>query len=49
MKTKLLISLVLLGLVDIVIPIPIVCIVLIYVINQKPPWFSRVVRQIYND
>ena len=49
MKTKLLISLVLLGIVDIVIPIPIVCIILICVIYQKPLWFSRVVRQIYND
>ena len=49
MKTKLLISLVLLGLVDVVLPIPILCIVLIYVIWQKPPWFREMVREIYND
>jgi hypothetical protein len=49
MKTKLLISLILLGLVDVVIPIPIVCIVLIYVICEKPPWFRGMVRDIYGD
>ncbi len=49
MKTKLLISLVFLGLVDVVLPIPILCIVLIYVICQKPPWFREMVREIYND
>lgn len=48
MKTKLLISLVLLGLADVVIPIPILCIVLIYVTCERPPWFREMVREIYN-
>jgi len=49
MKTKLLISLVLMGLVDVVIPIPIVCIVLIYVICRRPPWFPEMVQGVYAD
>jgi hypothetical protein len=48
-KTKYLISVILLGLVDIVIPIPILGIILIYVILQKPAWFKNGVREIYDE
>lgn len=48
-KSKVLISLIGLSLVDIVIPIPIVALILIYVVLQKPPWFTDMVRDIYDD
>jgi hypothetical protein len=47
--TKLLISLILLGIIDVLIPLPIIGIVLIYVILHKPPWFREMVRAIYDD
>lgn len=47
-KTKTLISLIVLGIVDMVIPIPIFGLILIYVVLQRPPWFADIVRQIYN-
>ena len=47
-KTKCLIALILLGIVDTVIPVPILVIVLIYVLSQKPPWFKDLVQEIYD-
>ncbi len=46
-KTKTLLSLILLGLLDAVIPLPIIGLILIYVILERPSWFSEIVRQIY--
>ncbi|WP_179137677.1 hypothetical protein [Candidatus Entotheonella palauensis] len=46
-KTKVLISLIGLCIVDIVIPVPIVALILIYVVLQKPPWFTELVSDIY--
>ena len=46
-QTKTLIFLISLGIVDMVIPIPILGLILIYVIVQKPPWFTDVVAKIY--
>ena len=47
-KTKSLIILISLGIMDVVIPIPILGVILIYVVLQRPPWFTNVVREIYN-
>jgi hypothetical protein len=47
-KTKTLIFLVILGIIDVVIPVPILGVILIYVVLQRPPWFTKVVREIYN-
>ena len=47
--TKIIIQLIFLGIVDIVIPIPILGIILIYVVLQKPPWFKDVVNEIYGN
>ena len=47
--TKLLVGLIFAGIVDIAIPIPIVGILLIYVVLQKPPWFIELVRNIYAE
>ncbi len=46
-KTKCLLSLTGLALADIVIPVPVTALVLIYVVLEKPPWFSALVREIY--
>jgi len=47
-KSKSLIFLVFLGIIDVIIPIPILGLILIYVVLQRPPWFGNVVREIYN-
>ncbi len=46
-KTQVLVGLILLGLIDAVIPIPILALILIYVVLQQPPWFTEMVRDIY--
>jgi len=48
-KTKTLFFLVVTGLVDVVIPIPILAIILLSVVIQRPPWFMDVVKDIYNS
>ncbi|MGB5749845.1 MAG: hypothetical protein WBM69_22905 [Desulfobacterales bacterium] len=48
-KSKTLIFLILLGIIDVVIPIPITGVILIYVVFQKPPWFADVVGEIYKS
>jgi hypothetical protein len=46
-RTKSILILCLLGIVDAAIPIPIIGLFLIYVIVQKPPWFLELVQEIY--
>jgi hypothetical protein len=40
-------NLILLGCLDVVIPIPIVASLLIYVVLRRPSWFTDMVRDIY--
>jgi len=47
-KTKCLITLILLAMVDTVIPLPITGAMLIYFLLQRPPWFKDVVAEIYS-
>ncbi len=47
-KAKSLIILVVLGIIDVVIPIPILGVILICVVLRRPPWFTNIVREIYN-
>ena len=47
LKARSLIGLVGLSIVDVVIPIPIVGLILIFVILQKPPWFQKLVGELY--
>jgi hypothetical protein len=47
LKTRSLIGLVVLSIVDAVIPIPIVGLILIFIIIRKPPWFQRLVHELY--
>lgn len=47
LKTQCLIGLSGLALVDIIIPIPILGIILIFVVIQKPTWFQNIVRDLY--
>ena len=46
-KTKTLIALIILAVVDTVIPIPLTALIVIYAIMQKPPWVTGVIRGIY--
>ena len=46
-QTKSILVLILLGLVDILIPIPIIGLILIYVVIQKPSWFQDLIKDIY--
>ena len=48
LETKLIIYLCLLAIVDVFIPIPIVAIILIYVLLNKPAWFKKMVLDIYS-
>ena len=47
-RTKILAVLILLSIVDMVIPFPILGVILICVLLQKPPWFEKIVREIYH-
>ena len=46
-QNKTILILILLGLVDILIPIPIIGLILVYVVIQKPSWFMDLVQEIY--
>jgi hypothetical protein len=48
LATKLILILIVLAFIDMVIPIPITSIILIYVLLQKPPWFIETVHEIYD-
>ncbi len=46
-QSKTILILIISGIIDVVIPIPILAVVLIYVAISKPPWFADVVTEIY--
>ena len=46
--TKYLILLVILCIMDVVIPVPILGVTLIYIVLQKPLWFTDAVSKIYD-
>jgi hypothetical protein len=48
LENKILIYLILFAIFDLIIPVPITAIILIYVLFEKPPWFKKLVSQIYN-
>jgi len=48
-KTKTVIVVIVLGIIDMVIPIPILGVILLYVVLQRPPWFMNVVQEIFNQ
>ena len=48
LENKILIYLILFAIFDLVIPVPITAIILIYVLFEKPPWFKKLVSNIYS-
>ena len=48
-KTKIIVYLSVLALLDMIIPIPFTALMLIYVIVEKPGWFKDIVTDIYNS
>ena len=47
-RTEILVYLIVFAIIDIVIPIPITAIILIYVLLEKPEWFKKLVSEIYH-
>lgn len=47
LKTKIVVGLIAFAIFDIVIPIPITALFLLYVLLNKPPWFLEWVREAY--
>lgn len=47
LKNKILISLIILAVFDMVIPIPFTTIFLIYVLIERPPWFKKMIDEVY--
>jgi hypothetical protein len=47
--TKVLLALLAMALFDVIIPIPITVLMLIYVLYQKPEWFREMVEEIYGS
>lgn len=45
--TKTILLLIGMGIMDVVVPVPIIGIILIYVVLQKPAWFRDLVSEIY--
>ena len=43
------IMILLIGLIDIVIPVPIIGLILVYVILNRPAWFKRMVDEVYRS
>jgi hypothetical protein len=48
-KTKILIYIFILALLDMIIPIPFTALIFLYVILEKPAWFKKVVTDIYRS
>ena len=48
-RNKTLLALILLCVVDVVIPLPITGLVLVYVVVQRPPWFVDLADRIYRS
>ena len=48
-KTKLLAGLGVMMIIDIFIPVPIIGLILVYVVLQRPPWFMNLVREVYKE
>ncbi|MGA8178859.1 MAG: hypothetical protein WB792_02290 [Desulfobacterales bacterium] len=46
-QSKTILILILLGVVDVLIPIPVIGLILIYVVIQRPSWFQDLVKDIY--
>jgi len=47
LKKKIIIYLILFALIDTIIPIPIMSLLLLYMVLEKPPWFKNLVSDIY--
>jgi hypothetical protein len=48
-RNKVLVGLILLCVVDVLIPLPITGLVLVYVVVQRPPWFVDLANRIYRS
>jgi hypothetical protein len=44
---KVLIYLIIIAIFDAIIPIPVMALILIYVVVEKPEWFKKIVAEVY--
>ena len=49
LTSKAIVGLLLLGVIDAVIPLPIIGFILIYVVLVKPPWFQKAIEDLYEE
>lgn len=47
-KSRIILYLILLAVLDTAIPLPIIGFILIYAVLKRPPWFKDLVQRIYN-
>jgi len=47
-RNKLLVLLIVMCIIDVVIPVPIATLILLYVLIERPPWFIGIVYQVYD-
>jgi len=48
-RTKAILWLCALGVVDVIIPLPVVAVVCVYIVIRRPPWFRELVEDMYQD
>lgn len=49
MRRSVILYLVLLAVVDVVIPVPLLALLLIYVVARRPAWFRELAREVYSE
>ena len=49
LKKKTVIYLILFAVIDVIIPIPLMAMLLLYVVFEKPPWFINLVSEVYKS
>ncbi len=47
-KTKVVVYLSILAVLDLIIPIPFTALILLYVVLERPEWFNNIVTEIYS-
>jgi len=49
LTSKAIVGLLLLGVIDAIIPLPIIGFILVYVVLAKPPWLKKAIEDIYEE
>ena len=49
MRNRLLVHLILFALADVIVPVPLLAVMLIWVVTRRPAWFLEKVQSVYAD